>query len=328
MFFDPYLKGGEMPFTRRRVMSLFMRISKREGFLLPVGRCVDFCFDLLNCLYFLFPHSNRTINLAEWNVYCLQNDLEEKRSTLVSGLDSGSVRLVDLYLSRRQAVSFRFTLHEIFRWFWVKWFFPLPFVFPGNSTVSNEVFLYHSGLRELSDGVLERIRGCDALDGGAASGDSSLMLLGYGPRCVYAFEPSPGQREEMREVFRINGVPEGKIEVVPYGVGDGDDMFGLSDQCNRVFDALSITIDEYMDGHSVGVIKLDVEGAESKALRGAVGTIRRNKPILLISVYHTAVDFFEIKPFLQDLNLGYRFKIVATEFCNLGAGVHLMLVCY
>ncbi|WP_297680252.1 hypothetical protein [Helicobacter sp.] len=29
---------------------------------------------------------------------------------------------------------------------------------------------------------------------------------------------------------------------------------------------------------------------------------------MLVSIYHQASDFFGIKPFLEDLNLGYTFK--------------------
>ena len=33
------------------------------------------------------------------------------------------------------------------------------------------------------------------------------------------------------------------------------------------------------------------------------------KPILPISIYHTAHDFFEIKPLIESWGLGYRFSI-------------------
>jgi hypothetical protein len=36
---------------------------------------------------------------------------------------------------------------------------------------------------------------------------------------------------------------------------------------------------------------------------GAEKTIKKDKPILLISVYHTGKDFFEIKPLLESWNL-------------------------
>lgn len=44
-------------------------------------------------------------------------------------------------------------------------------------------------------------------------------------------------------------------------------------------------------------------------LHGAQNTIREQRPVLLISIYHNESDFFDIKPWLETLNLGYKFKI-------------------
>lgn len=70
-----------------------------------------------------------------------------------------------------------------------------------------------------------------------------------------------------------------------------------------------VTIDSYTSSHdlNVGLIKLDIEGSELEAIKGAIETICKYKPILLISVYHLPKDFFEIKPLLESLNLGYQF---------------------
>ena len=59
----------------------------------------------------------------------------------------------------------------------------------------------------------------------------------------------------------------------------------------------------------VGLLKIDIEGFESYLLQGAIETIKSQKPALLISIYHNGHDFFEIKPWLESLNLGYKFKI-------------------
>ena len=44
-------------------------------------------------------------------------------------------------------------------------------------------------------------------------------------------------------------------------------------------------------------------------LWGAAETLRTQKPTLLISIYHNSDDFFKIKPLIEAMNLGYRFKI-------------------
>ena len=52
------------------------------------------------------------------------------------------------------------------------------------------------------------------------------------------------------------------------------------------------------------------EGAEQEFLRGAINTIKKYKPILLISIYHSIDDFLDIKPMIESWDLGYHFEIV------------------
>ena len=56
----------------------------------------------------------------------------------------------------------------------------------------------------------------------------------------------------------------------------------------------------------VDFLKLDVEGAEMEALRGAEQTIRRARPKLALSVYHRDEDLARIPAWVHDLGLGYR----------------------
>ena len=72
-----------------------------------------------------------------------------------------------------------------------------------------------------------------------------------------------------------------------------------------------ISVDEYVSAHdlTVGLIKVDVEGFEQAFLKGAEQTLRTQRPALLLSMYHNASDFFHLKPMLEDMDLGYRFKV-------------------
>ena len=54
---------------------------------------------------------------------------------------------------------------------------------------------------------------------------------------------------------------------------------------------------------------MDIEGAELNALKGAEETIRRFKPKLAITVYHSLNDFWEIPEWLESLGLGYKFYL-------------------
>ena len=55
---------------------------------------------------------------------------------------------------------------------------------------------------------------------------------------------------------------------------------------------------------SVDFIKMDVEGAELEALKGARAVLCRDTPKLAISIYHNLHDFWTIPQWLDSLNLG------------------------
>ena len=56
----------------------------------------------------------------------------------------------------------------------------------------------------------------------------------------------------------------------------------------------------------VDFIKMDIEGAEIAALRGAAMTLKRWKPRLAISAYHQIDDFYEIPRLIYSLNPDYH----------------------
>ncbi len=68
-------------------------------------------------------------------------------------------------------------------------------------------------------------------------------------------------------------------------------------------------IDDLIGGESVNFIKMDIEGAELNALRGAVETIKRNVPTLAICVYHKLDDLITIPQFIKNLYGDYKFYL-------------------
>jgi hypothetical protein len=74
-------------------------------------------------------------------------------------------------------------------------------------------------------------------------------------------------------------------------------------------------IDSFVFENNVnpGIIKMDIEGAESEALEGALKTINKFRPVLLISIYHSLNDFFEIKPVLEKKLKNYNMMIRKAE---------------
>jgi ligand-binding sensor protein len=58
---------------------------------------------------------------------------------------------------------------------------------------------------------------------------------------------------------------------------------------------------------------MDIEGFEYFAIKGGLETIKRDKPVLIICVYHTGKDFFEIPPMIQNAVPSYKFKYVDLQ---------------
>ena len=68
-------------------------------------------------------------------------------------------------------------------------------------------------------------------------------------------------------------------------------------------------IDSEVGDDKVTFIKMDIEGAELNALKGACKTILKNRPRLAICIYHKPEDICEIPEYLLSLVPEYRFWI-------------------
>jgi hypothetical protein len=66
-------------------------------------------------------------------------------------------------------------------------------------------------------------------------------------------------------------------------------------------------LDQILSAEVPTYIKLDIEGAEMDALKGAAGLIRQHKPVLAVSVYHQQDHLWRIPLYLKTLFPGYQF---------------------
>lgn len=71
------------------------------------------------------------------------------------------------------------------------------------------------------------------------------------------------------------------------------------------------SIDNIVKGQRVDFIKMDIEGSELNALKGAAKTIETHKPILAICVYHKRDDLLTIPAYIQSICSEYKFYIRA-----------------
>ena len=68
-------------------------------------------------------------------------------------------------------------------------------------------------------------------------------------------------------------------------------------------------LDNIVTDNIVKGIKMDVEGSEYSLIKGATKTIKKDRPIMLIAIYHKWDDLFKIQNYISNLNLDYSFYI-------------------
>lgn len=69
------------------------------------------------------------------------------------------------------------------------------------------------------------------------------------------------------------------------------------------------SLDSALAGKRVTFIKMDIEGAELKALMGAEKIIREQKPKLAISLYHSPEDICTIPQYLMRVRQDYKYYL-------------------
>lgn len=69
------------------------------------------------------------------------------------------------------------------------------------------------------------------------------------------------------------------------------------------------TLNNILKNEEVTFLKMDIEGAEEMALKGATEVIVKHLPILAICIYHNLEDFQKLPLFLKKINNDYSFFI-------------------
>ena len=101
----------------------------------------------------------------------------------------------------------------------------------------------------------------------------------------------------MREICRLNG-----------GEWEGYDVVFVAKR--RILDVPYDTVQraycDLLGGRKVTFLKMDIEGSELAALRGAERIIREQRPKLAICVYHKPEDMWEIPSFILSCHPDYK----------------------
>lgn len=159
------------------------------------------------------------------------------------------------------------------------------------------------------------------VDCGAFDGDTCRSFLEHADRRfehIFPFEPDPGNRNLLEQSTMAMGAAiSGKITALPFAVGDRDGPAqfsadgtagshstagaGICVECRK--------LDNIAWTHLPTYIKLDIEGAEPDALRGASELLRKHMPVLAVCLYHRSEHLWQVPRYIHETAPGYELFI-------------------
>lgn len=167
------------------------------------------------------------------------------------------------------------------------------------------------------------------VDLGAYDGDTLVEFLNGTSmqfRKLYAMEPdNKNYRKLKRQLYMIGSA---LLEAYNAGAWDEDTTITFNMRAGRGSTAAGTTnaansasprrslhfrdirmmkTDTMLRGDAATYIKIDVEGAEENALRGAKETISNFRPKLNVALYHRNEDMFRLPLLISELNRKYKF---------------------
>lgn len=155
---------------------------------------------------------------------------------------------------------------------------------------------------------------CGAFRGENIIGFSEFaMAQGIKSWKAIAFEPDPFNIQIMKSriknlkniLFEECGVYS-STRTLYFNSGEGSSS-SVSEKGNIAIKVKAI--DDVLEGEKATFIKMDIEGSEMEALRGAEKTICKYKPKLAICIYHKREDFLDIPRYVKMLNPEYKLYI-------------------
>lgn len=153
------------------------------------------------------------------------------------------------------------------------------------------------------------------VDCGAYTGDTMQDFLRRGLpfRKYIAYELNRRNYEKLQN--NMNDARGGETgELIAYNCGVGerneqiyyDDVVSASSVSSTGIPGEIVRMSDHLRDEAVSFIKMDIEGAEMGALRGAEELIRRRRPDLAICVYHSISDLYEIPLYIHSIVPEYQ----------------------
>lgn len=164
------------------------------------------------------------------------------------------------------------------------------------------------------------------IDVGAYDGDTVLEYADYNKAYsdIIAFEPDKVNCKKLKN----NTAQIRDVVCENAAVLDKNGMCGLAGKGNRgAFvngkegNTKIISIDSYCNqqtvnaqGTEVGSIKIDAEGADRQVLYGAVNTIYKNCPDIMLALYHRADDILELPLLIKKYDYKYKLFLRKKDY--------------
>ena len=164
-------------------------------------------------------------------------------------------------------------------------------------------------------------------DCGAYDGDTIKSFIDYTKNKyskIVAFEPMESAFRLLKNYVKSQS-KNSNIVIHNYGCGDKNENISFinlnsvgslilnkneikESDVNKVEKIKNIKLDNYIKENPT-FIKMDIEGYELNALKGAENILRSLKPKLAICIYHKQMDFYYIIKYLKSIVPEYHFKI-------------------
>jgi len=158
--------------------------------------------------------------------------------------------------------------------------------------------------------VIPPIKKLRFVDGGGYVGDTATEVIKNYPdfQKIYLIEPIKQHLDiAKRELGHMKN-----IDFLEYGLSDIKDTLEFNEEksFSTIYGKGKLKIEvnsiDNIIKEPVDYIKLDIEGAEQDAIKGAKKTIQKYHPILAVCIYHKAEDWYKIPQLVLDINPNYK----------------------
>lgn len=161
---------------------------------------------------------------------------------------------------------------------------------------------------------------CGAFDGDTIAAFVKRTNASY--KKILAFEPDSNNYTKLQNYIKQANI----TNVVPVNKGawsskgslslesDGNmSSIGLDESSNKVE---VDSIDNYVKEDEVTYIKMDIEGAELEALKGARKVIQKHRPKLAICAYHKPDDLITLPQYVKKISESYKIYLRHHQYMS------------